>query len=122
MPVNERIDPTSGTRIKPDGLRLLTIGEIALAKTLFGGSLIYSKIWVHRESYLPFNLQPIDVAMTPNGELWFREETYSHDFSLDGLKKKHRFMHEMVHAWQAQKGMFVRTRGYSLVSLITVTA
>lgn len=111
MPVNERIDPTSGTRIKPDGLRLLTLGEIALAKTLFGGSLIYSKIWVHRESYLPFNLQPIDVAMTPNGELWFREETYSHDFSLDGLKKKHRFMHEMVHAWQAQKGMFVRTRG-----------
>jgi len=111
MPVNERIDPTSGTRIKPDGLRPLTIGEIALAKTLFGGSLIYSKIWVHRESYLPFNLQPIDVAMTPNGELWFREETYSHDFSLDGLKKKHRFMHEMVHAWQAQKGMFVRTRG-----------
>lgn len=36
MPVNERIYPTSGTRIKPDGLRLLTIGEIALAKTLFG--------------------------------------------------------------------------------------
>ena len=111
MPVNENIDPTSGTRIKPDGLRLLTIGEIALAKTLFGGSLIYSKIWVHRESYLPFNLQPIDVAMTPNGELWFREETYSHDFSLELIGKKHRFMHEMVHAWQAQKGMFVRTRG-----------
>ena len=111
MPVNEDIDPTSGTRIKPDGLRLLTIGEIALAKTLFGGSLIYSKIWVHRESYLPFNLQPIDVAMTPNGELWFREETYSHDFSLELVGKKHRFMHEMVHAWQAQKGMFVRTRG-----------
>ncbi len=50
--------------------------------------------------------------MTPNGEMWFREETYSHDFSLDkDVEKKHRFMHEMVHAWQAQKGMFVRTRG-----------
>lgn len=111
MPINERIAPTSGTKITPSGVRLLTIGEIALAKTLFGGSLIYSKIWVHRESYLPFNLQPIDVAMTPNGELWFRDETYSHDFSLDRKKKKHIFMHEMVHAWQAQKGMFVRTRG-----------
>ncbi|HEX4500273.1 MAG TPA: type IV secretion protein Rhs [Scandinavium sp.] len=112
MPVDEIIKPTSGTRINPGGVRQLTLGEIAMAKTLFGASLIYSRIWVHRESYLPFNLQPVDIAMTPNGELWFREETYSPDFSLEhDLKKKHRFMHEMVHAWQAQKGMFVRTRG-----------
>lgn len=112
MPVDESIKPTSGTPIVPGGVRQLTIGEIALARTLFGGSLIYSRIWVHRESYLPFNLQPVDVAMAPDGELWFREGTYSPDFSLEReLQKKHRFMHEMVHAWQAQKGMFVRTRG-----------
>jgi hypothetical protein len=112
MPVDERIKPTSGTAINPGGVRQLTIGEIALAKTLFGESLNYSRIWVHRESYLPFNLQPVDVAMTPNGELWFREETYSPDFSLEQeISKKHRFIHEMVHAWQSQKGMFVRTRG-----------
>lgn len=111
MPVNEKIEPTSSKPIPPGGVRQLTLGEIALARTLFGESLIYSRIWIHRESYLPFNLQPVDIAMTPNGELWFREETYSHDFSLDELKKKHIFMHEMVHAWQAQKGMFVRTRG-----------
>jgi len=98
MPVNERIKPTSGTPIHPGGIRQLTLGEIALARTLFGGNLIYSKIWVHRDSYLPFNMQPVDVAMTPNGELWFREGTYSPDFSLDILGKKHRFMHEMVHA------------------------
>ncbi|WP_312999261.1 type IV secretion protein Rhs [Leclercia sp.] len=112
MPVDESIKPTSGTPIVPGGVRQLTIGEIALARTLFGGSLIYSRIWVHRESYLPFNLQPVDVAMAPDGELWFREGTYSPDFSLEReLQKKHRFMHELVHAWQAQKGMFVRTRG-----------
>jgi hypothetical protein len=112
MPIDERIRPTSGTAIIPGGVRQLTIGEIALSKTLFGGSLNYSLIWVHRESYLPFNLQPVDVAMTPNGELWFREGTYSPDFSLEqDLTKKLRFMHEMVHAWQSQKGMFVRTRG-----------
>ncbi|MDU5043011.1 MAG: type IV secretion protein Rhs [Enterobacter roggenkampii] len=71
-----------------------------------------SLVWVHRESYLPFNLQPVDIAMSPNGEMWFREETYSPDFSLeDDLVKKHRFMHEMMHVWQTQKGMFVRTRG-----------
>lgn len=112
MPVDESIKPTSGTPIIPGGVRQLTIGEIALARTLFGGSLIYSRIWVHREGYLPFNLQPVDVAMAPDGELWFREGTYSPDFSLEReLQKKHRFMHKMVHAWQVQKGMFVRTRG-----------
>ena len=102
MPVNGTIKPTSGTLITPGGVRQLTIGEIALARTLFGGSIIYSKVWVHLESYLPFNMQPINVAMTPNGELWFREGTYSPDFSLErDIQKKHRFMHEMVHAWQA---------------------
>ena len=112
MPVDWTINPTSGTPIVPGGVRQLTIGEIALARTLFGGSIIYSKVWVHLESYLPFNMQPINVAMTPNGELWFREGTYSPDFSLErDIQKKHRFMHEMVHAWQAQKGMFVRTSG-----------
>ena len=65
-----------------------------------------------QESYLPFNLQPVDVAMSPNGEMWYREETYSPDFSLeDDIVKKHRFMHEMMHVWQTQKGMFVRIRG-----------
>lgn len=87
------------------------MGEIVLARSLYGYGLRYNKIWVHRESYLPFNLQPVDIAMSPNGEMWFREDTYSHDFSMDILEKKHRFMHEMMHVWQAQRGMFVRTRG-----------
>lgn len=41
MPVNERIIPTSGTPINPGGIRQLTIGEIALAKTLYGYSIRY---------------------------------------------------------------------------------
>lgn len=44
--------------------------------------------------------------------MWFREDTYSHDFSMEAdVQKKHRFMHEMMHVWQSQHGMFVRTRG-----------
>jgi len=96
----------------PGGIRQLTIGEIALAKTLYGYSIRYHQVWIHRESYLPFNMQLDDVAMTPNGEMWYREGTYSPDFSLEKeLAKKHLFMHEMMHVWQTQKGMFVRTRG-----------
>lgn len=49
MPVDWTINPTSGTPIVPGGVRQLTIGEIALARTLFGGSIIYSKVWVHLE-------------------------------------------------------------------------
>lgn len=111
MPVNISIRPTSGTPIGIGGARLLTVGEIALCKTLYGYGIQYHRVWVHRQSYLPFNIQPIDIAMSPNGEMWFREETYSPDFSLDTLPKKHLFMHEMAHVWQAQKGMFVRARG-----------
>lgn len=66
MPVNERINAPSGTRIKPGGVRLITMGEIALASSLYRGGLRYNQIWVHRESYLPFNLQPADVAMSPD--------------------------------------------------------
>ncbi|WP_312210929.1 hypothetical protein [Pseudescherichia sp.] len=99
MPVNLKIHPMSGTPIDPGGVRLLTIGEIHLAVTTYGYSIRYSNVWVHRESYLPFNMQPDDVAMSPNGEMWFREGTYSPEFSLDSLEKRHRFLHEMMHVW-----------------------
>lgn len=97
------------------GLRRLRLGEINLASTLYGYSIHYHKVWIHRESYLPFNLQDPAQAMAPNGEMWFRAETYEHDFSAtaEGKKPKaqHLFLHEMMHIWQHQRGMWVRTRG-----------
>lgn len=77
MPANLNLSPTSGTPIHPGGVRLLTVGKIHLAITLYGYSIRYSNVWVHWESYLPFNMQPDDVAMSPNGEMWFRDGTYS---------------------------------------------
>lgn len=35
-------------------LRLLTLGEIKLAKSVFGNSIEYHKVWIHHDSYLPF--------------------------------------------------------------------
>lgn len=46
-----------GFRIKEGGVRLLTAGEIQLAQSVFLSTIDYSKVWIHRESYLPFNLQ-----------------------------------------------------------------
>jgi hypothetical protein len=48
------------------GLRRLTLGEINLARTLYRFSIRYNEVWVHRASYLPFNMQANNYAMTPS--------------------------------------------------------
>ena len=98
-------------RIKEGGVRLLTSGEIQLAYSVFLSTIDYSKVWIHRESYLPFNLQNEDIAMTPNGELYFRN-AYHDDFSLSTFDLQHMFIHEMGHVWQRERGMNVITRGF----------
>lgn len=102
------------TGIKHDGLRLVTPGEILLASSLYGYTIRYNKVWIHRGSYLPFELQKNNFAMTPNGEMWFQEGVYEPDFSRalrSPVDSRHLFMHEMMHVWQHQRGMWVRTRG-----------
>ncbi|MBB1201118.1 type IV secretion protein Rhs [Enterobacteriaceae bacterium 89] len=97
--------------IKEGGLRLLRLGEINLAYSLFLNSIRYNEVWIHLKSYLPFNLQNPRQAMSPNGEMWFRPEKYQHDFSVPGVYHQHLFLHEMMHIWQHQRGMWVRLRG-----------
>lgn len=86
-------------KIKEGGVRLLTTGEIQLAQSVFLSTIDYSKVWIHRESYLPFNLQDKNTAMTPDGEIYFRD-LYSDDFSLTTDSLQHLFIHEMGHVWQ----------------------
>ena len=94
-------------------LRLMTLGEIAMARRVFGNSIVYSRVWIHCDSYLPLGLQKPSFAMDPNGELWFRKEGYHPDFSSGLVKNvtKHVFIHELAHVWQHQHGQWVRTRG-----------
>ncbi|WP_262370352.1 hypothetical protein [Serratia marcescens] len=91
--------------------RVLTVGEINLARSVFGRSVFYEKVFVHCDSYLPFGLQASRTAMAPNGEVWFRQALYKADFSTAAAGFQHVFIHEMSHVWQHQKGMWVRTRG-----------
>lgn len=72
-----------------NSLRLLTLGEKNLAQTVFGSSIQWNKVWVHCDSYLPFGLQGKFVGMTPNGEMYFRKETYLNDFSLASKSNQH---------------------------------
>ncbi|EKM0377544.1 type IV secretion protein Rhs [Cronobacter turicensis] len=91
-------------------LRLLTLGEIKLAKSVFGNSIEYHKVWIHHDSYFPLGMQGDYAALTPNGELYFRY-WYRDDFSTAAANLQHLFIHEMSHVWQREKGMNVRLRG-----------
>lgn len=95
------------------GLRRLTLGEVNLARTLYAFTIRYNEVWIHRSSYLPFNMQANNVAMTPNGEMYFQEDVYEPDFSCptDRVGGQHIFLHEMMHVWQHQRGIMVRMRG-----------
>ncbi|MCL5500722.1 hypothetical protein SAMN05216563_101287 [Phytobacter palmae] len=90
--------------------RLLQPGEIRLARSVFGNSIEYHKIWVHHDSYFPFGLQPQSAGMAPDGELYFRE-WYRNDFSRESHPFQHIFIHELSHIWQRNRGMNVRVNG-----------
>lgn len=42
-------------------LRKITLGEMAMAKTISGNSMSYN-VWVHCDSYLPFGMQSDNVV------------------------------------------------------------
>lgn len=99
--------------IKEGTLRLMTLGEIVLAREIFGSSIVYPRVWIHCDSYLPGGLQKKYVGMSPNGEIYFRKELYKKDFSAPeaDIRARHVFIHELAHVWQHQHGIWVRTRG-----------
>nr|WP_310615937.1 type IV secretion protein Rhs [Pantoea cypripedii] len=98
--------------IEEGTLRLMTSGEISMAREIFGHSITYSRVWVHCGSYLPFGLQGRYVGMSPNGEIYFRKETFLNDFSFTAdYSRQHFFIHELAHVWQHQQGRWVRLRG-----------
>jgi len=79
-------------KLKEGGLRLLTLGEMLLARSVFASTIEYPTVWIHRDSYLPFNLQNENTSMAPNGEIYFRNQ-YKDDFSQSTYDYQHLFIH-----------------------------
>ncbi len=52
-------------QVKEGALRLMTLGEIVMARRVFGKSIVYNRVWIHCDSYLPFGLQGKHVGMSP---------------------------------------------------------
>jgi hypothetical protein len=98
------------------GSRPLTVGEQQLLAPLFGPSIDSSQVRVHNGEFL-FPLQPDNIAMTPNGELYFNPQYFKEDFSTASPSDQRWFMHEMVHVWQHQQGYPVAARGALRVGL-----
>jgi hypothetical protein len=83
--------------------RQLSDGEIALARSIFGDAIDYSRVRLVRGKWWP--LQPRNAAMAPNGNIYFHPVAggWSEDFANEPLGRQGFFIHEMTHVWQAQK-------------------
>ena len=77
-------------------------GEVALARSVFGRAIDYSKVRIRRRKWFPF--QPRRITMAPRGHLHFHPlgEHYCDDFSLVSPVRQGLFIHEMTHIWQTQ--------------------
>ena len=86
----------------PGGERVLTVGEIALATSMFGTALDPSHVKIRRRRWFPF--QPRTTVMAPCGHIHFhpRGSVYRDDFSIEAVPLQALFIHEMTHVWQAQ--------------------
>jgi hypothetical protein len=85
----------------------MTAREIALAQTVFGDAIDYTKVRIHRRKYWWF--QPSKITMAPDGHLWFHPDSqlFCDDFCDRDLTLQGLFIHELVHVWQHQKGIFL---------------
>ena len=84
--------------------RGLTQGEIAMARSIFGDAIDYSRVRLFRRKWWPFH--PRNAAMAPMGNIYFHPKGggWSEDFSNEPLGRQGFFIHELTHVWQSQKG------------------
>jgi hypothetical protein len=82
--------------------RGLTPGEITLAKSVFGDSIDYSEVRIHRSKIpgVKSMFQPDNVPVPASGrDIYAPDGAYADDFST---KNKSDFIHLMAYVWQFQ--------------------
>lgn len=94
------------TAATPD-VRGLTPGEAALAHSVFGDAIDYAAVRLARRKWAFF--QPRDRVMAPSGCIHFhpQSDAWRDDFATAHLTLQGLFIHEMVHIWQHQRGIFL---------------
>ncbi|MCW3848663.1 vgr related protein [Sphingomonas sp. LB-2] len=90
--------------------RPLIPSETALARTVFGDAIDYARVRLHNRKWAFF--QPRHITMAPMGHIHFHPEggRYREDFADAPLSAQALLIHEMVHVWQHQRGIFLPLR------------
>jgi len=88
-------------------VRPLAPGEKALTKSVFGEAIALDKVEICHSKWIFF--QPLKTVMAPRGHIHFhpKGDLWRPDFSQENLPLQGLFIHEMVHVWQHQKGIFL---------------
>lgn len=94
--------------------RSLTSSERALAASIFGDAIDYSQVLIHNRKWFWF--QPRQIAMAPDGHLWFhpKGDLFCSDFCESSVQRQGLFIHEMTHVWQHQNGINLIFRRHPL--------
>ncbi|MCO6514401.1 MAG: hypothetical protein J6589_08030 [Snodgrassella sp.] len=90
--------------------RLLTPGEISMVTSLFKTAITVTSVRVYNDTRLPFQSK-FGYAVTPRGAIYWPEDAFKEDYSVEDIWRIHWFIHEMTHVWQYQMGMCVMCRG-----------
>lgn len=87
--------------------RPLTLPERDLAQSVFHGAIDLDKVRINNRKY--WFLQPRRVTMAPDGQIWFHPKggLYCDCFAAAASDLQALFIHEMVHVWQRQQGIFL---------------
>lgn len=87
--------------------RMLTPGEVALSRSVFRDAIDYDRVRVVNRKWFVF--QPRHTTMAPLGSIHFNPASglYRDCFADAPLHLRGLFIHEMVHVWQHQRGIFL---------------
>ncbi len=82
--------------------RPLTEGEIALGRSVFGAEIDWPRVRVFQAPKLGFG------AMVPLGKtIVFSKWRAARDFAKVPVSEQGWFVHELMHVWQARRGVFL---------------
>ncbi|WP_373753212.1 type IV secretion protein Rhs [Neisseria weixii] len=94
--------------------RRLTANEVELARRVFSDGIDYARVKIYRGiPYLP----DINVAIAPNGNVYFPRQNCPADFALAGHSYQMWLIHELTHVWQHQLGFKTWWAGILLMAV-----
>lgn len=87
------------------GERGLTVGERAIAASMFGSGLDPACVSIRLAKWFMF--QPAWVVMAPDGDIWLHPNggLWRDDFTGEPLPLRALLVHELTHVWQRQRGL-----------------